>query len=154
MMNGLLSACMELKRRNTTARKTQCQIAHNRQITSAPISLDDPSPNPKSRPGILPWASANWTLTDHDEERNPDMFPYKSLVEPNPNGLCLWAVEEGVQGRGKWNLQTLKFSLRYQRKQHFHIFHFLMHKTWGLSIAILLWPLTVFSSEVLIWGEV
>lgn len=74
------------------------------------------------------------------------MFPYKSPVEPNPNGLCLWAVEEGVQGAGcKWNLQTLKFSLRYQRKQRLHIFHFLMHRTWGLPIAILLWASTVFS---------
>lgn len=46
-MNGLLSACTELKRRNTAARKTPCQIAHSRQITSAPISLGDPTPAPE-----------------------------------------------------------------------------------------------------------
>ena len=52
MMNSLLSACTEFRKHNTTARKITCQISHSRQITSAPISLDDPSP--KYRPGTLP----------------------------------------------------------------------------------------------------
>jgi hypothetical protein len=30
------------------------------------------------------------------------MFPYKSQPKPNPDGVCLWAVEEG---RTEWNLQ-------------------------------------------------
>lgn len=58
---------------------------------------------------------------------------------------------KGAGGGCKWNLQTLKFSFRYQRKQCFHSLHFLMHRTRGLPKVILLLALTVcFLGEVLI----
>lgn len=81
MMNSLVSARTEFKKHDTPARKITCQISGRCQITSGPISLDDPSP--KYGPGTLPWMSANWTLAGQGREGNPDLFPYKSQPKSN-----------------------------------------------------------------------
>lgn len=131
-MNSLLSACTEFKKHNTTARKIPCQISHSRQITSASISLDDP---PKSRPGTLPWTSANWTLADQDGEGNPVAFPYKSQPKPNLDYLCLWAVEEGCPGEWVGGIcrQTQILYFAWSNKKHrFHLLCFWTHWWKGL----------------------